>query len=423
MHKKLVLFLVGMGLLTMVCGTAMAADTVKIAYIDPLSGAFANVGDTGLKHFKYMAELINAKGGVLGGKKLEIVGFDNKTSANDSVIQLQNAIDQGIRFITQGNGSNVAGALIDAVNKHNERYPDKEVLYLNYAAVTPAFTNEGCSFWHFRFDAHADMKLAAITDYIKTQKNIKKVYLINMDYVFGHAVRDTSIAMLKAKRPDIQIVGNTLHPIGKVKDFSPYVAMIKASGADSVITGNWGNDMALLVKASKEAGLNVRYFTFYAGGLGTPSAIGAAGDGHVIQVTEWHNNLCVEEKKPDDCKFFLAYNEKYSDGGKNPFYYGRIRTTMEMLAKAFDKAGSTEAKAVAYALEGMQYQTPYGMVTMRAEDHQLIQPLYLSIMTKVGTKGVKYDVENTGEGWKTLARIEAANTAMPTTCKMKRPPK
>ena len=324
MHKKLVLFLVGMGLLTMVCGTAMAADTVKIAYIDPLSGAFANVGDAGLKHFKYMAELINAKGGVLGGKKLEIVPFDNKTSANDSVVQLQNAIDQGIRFITQGNGSNVAGALIDAVNKHNERYPDKEVLYLNYAAVTPAFTNEGCSFWHFRFDAHADMKLAAITDYIKTQKNIKKVYLINMDYVFGHAVRDTSIAMLKAKRPDIQIVGNVLHPIGKVKDFSPYVAMIKASGADSVITGNWGNDMALLVKASKEAGLNVRYFTFYAGGLGTPAAIGAAGDGHVIQVTEWHNDLCTEEKKPDDCKFFLAYNEKYSDGGKNPFYYGRI---------------------------------------------------------------------------------------------------
>jgi branched-chain amino acid transport system substrate-binding protein len=423
MFKKVCLMLAFVGILTMVCGTAMAADTIKIAYIDPLSGPFANVGDAGLKHFKYMAELINARGGVLGGKKLEIVGFDGKSSPNDSVVQLKSAIDQGIRFVTQGNGSNVAGALIDAVNKHNERSPDKEVLYLNYAAVTPAFTNEGCSFWHFRFDAHADMKLAAITDYIKTQKNIKKVYLINMDYVFGHAVRDTSIAMLKAKRPDIQIVGNTLHPIGKVKDFSPYIAMIKASGADTVITGNWGADMSLLVKASKEAGLNVQYFTFYAGGLGTPAAIGAAGDGHVNQVTEWHNGLCTEEKKPDDCKFFLAYNEKYSDGGKSPYYYGRIRTTMEMVAKAIDKAKSAEAKAVAFALEGLQYQTPYGMVTMRAEDHQLIQPLYISTMTKVGTKGVKYDVENTGLGWKTDARIEAAHTAMPTTCKMKRPAK
>lgn len=423
MLKKIFMLVACVGLLTMVCGTAMAADTIKIAYIDPLSGAFANVGDIGLRHFKYMAELINASGGVLGGKKLEIVPFDNKTSPNDSVVQLQSAIDQGIRFITQGNGSNVAGALIDAVNKHNERYPDKQVLYLNYAAVTPAFTNELCSFWHFRFDAHADMKLAAVTDYIKAQKNIKKVYLINMDYVFGHAVADASVAMLKAKRPDIQIVGNVFHPIGKIKDFSPYVAMIKASGADTVITGNWGNDMALLVKASKEAGLNVQYFTFYAGMAGSPTAIGAAGEGHVKQVTEWHSNLCVEFKKPEDEKFLLGYNAKYSDGGKNPFYYGRIRTEMEMLAKAFDKAGSTEAKAVAYALEGMQYQTPYGMVTMRAEDHQLIQPLFISTMTKVGTKGVKYDVENTGFGFKTDMRVEANATAMPTTCKMKRPPK
>jgi branched-chain amino acid transport system substrate-binding protein len=423
MLKKLVLFLAGVGLLTMVCGPVMAAETIKIAYIDPLSGPFANVGDAGYKHFKYMADLLNAKGGVLGGKKLEIVAFDNKSSPADSLIQLKSAIDQGIRFITQGNGSNVAGALIDAVNKHNERNPNQTVLYFNYAAVTPAFTNEDCSFWHFRFDAHVDMKIAAITDFIKGQKDIKKIYLINMDYVFGHSVRDASIAMLKAKRPDIQIVGNTLHPIGKVKDFSPYIAMIKASGADSVITGNWGADQSLLVKAGKDAGLNVQYFTFYGGGLGSPAAIGAAGEGHVKQVTEWHNALSIEEKKPEDEKFYLAYNEKYSDGGKLPFYYGRIRTMMEMVAKAFDKAGNADPKAVAYALEGMEHKTYYGIVTMRAEDHQLVQPLYISTLTKVGTKGVKYDVENTGLGWKTDTRVEAAATAMPTSCKMKRPAK
>jgi branched-chain amino acid transport system substrate-binding protein len=317
----------------------------------------------------------------------------------------------------------VAGALIEAVNKHNERNPDKTVLYFNYAAVTPDFTNEGCSFWHFRFDAHVDMKIAAITDYIKGRKDIKKVYLINQDYVFGHSVRDASLAMLKAKRPDIQIVGNTLHPLAKVKDFSPYIAMIKASGADSVITGNWGADMSLLIKAGKDAGLDVQYFTFYAGGLGSPTAIGAAGENHVKQVTEWHNNLWLEEKKPEDEKFYLGYQQKYSDGGKAPFYYGRIRTMMEMVAKAFDKAGSTDPKAVAYALEGLEHKTPYGTATMRATDHQLIQPLYISTMAKAGTKAVKYDVENTGLGWKTDGRIDAAETAMPTTCKMKKPAK
>ena len=421
--KRLSLVLASVAFFAMVCGSVVAEDTIKIAYIDPLTGGFANVGEAGHKHFQYMADLINAKGGVLGGKKIEIVPFDSKVSPKESLIQLKNAIDQGIQFITQGNSSAVAGALIEAVNKHNKRNPDNLLVYFNYAAVTPAFTNEKCSFWHFRFDAHVEMKMAAITDYIKGDKAIKKVYLINQDYVFGHSVRDVALAMLKEKRPDIEIVGNTLHPTIKVKDFSPYIAKIQASGADTVITGNWGADMSLLVKAGKDAGLDVQYFTFYGGGLGSPTAIGPAGEKRVKQVTEWHNALSIEENKPDDEAFYLDYHKKYSNNGAQPFYYGRIRIMMEMLAKAFEKAGKADPKAVAFALEGMEHETFYGKVTMRAEDHQLIQPLYISTMTKVGTEGVKYDVENTGLGWKTDGRTEAEDTARPTTCKMKRPKK
>lgn len=423
MVKKIFLILSLCIFCAMISIPAVAQDTIKIAYIDPLSGAFANVGDMGYRHFQYMTELINAKGGVLGGKKLEVVAFDNKTNPAESLIQFRNALDQGINIITQGNGSSVAGALIEAVNKHNARNPDNQVIYLNYAAVTPAFTEELCSFWHFRFDAHADMKIAAITDYIAQQPDIKKVYCINMDYVFGHAVSKASQEMLKAKRPDIEIVGDTFHAMGQVKDFSPYVAMIRASGADTVITGNWGNDMSMLVRASRDAGLKVQYFTFYGGGLGAPAAIGEAGIGILNQVTEWHSGLSVEENQPEDEKFYLGYHEKYSNNGENSYYYGRIRTTMEMLAKAIDKAGSANAKAIANALEGMTHETYYGTVTMRAEDHQLLQPLYISVFTPVGTDGVKYGVDNTGIGWKTKAKIEAQNTGMPTSCQMVRPSK
>jgi branched-chain amino acid transport system substrate-binding protein len=423
MLKKLLIVLSATALLSIMAMPAMAQDTIKIAYIDPLSGAFANVGDAGLRHFNYMADLINAKGGVLGGKKFQIVPFDNKVSPAETLVQFRSALDQGINIVTQGNSSAVAGAIIEAVNRHNERNPDNLVIYLNYAAVTPAFTEELCSFWHFRFDAHADMKIAAITDFIAEQPEVKKVYLINQDYVFGHAVSKASREMLKEKRPDIEIVGDTMHPLGQVRDFSPYVTMIRASGADTVITGNWGADMSLLVRASRDAGLRVQYHTFYGGGLGAPAAIGEAGIGVVNHVTEWHNNLSVEENKPEDEQFYLGYQEKYSQGGASPYYYGRIRTTMEMLAKAIDKAGSTDAKAIALALEGMEHETLYGKVTMRAEDHQLIQPLYISVMTPVGTDGVKYDVENTGIGWKTRARIEAEATAMPSPCEMTRPRK
>jgi branched-chain amino acid transport system substrate-binding protein len=423
MLKKVFAVLTIMALALVITAPVMAEDTIKIAYIDPLSGAMAGVGDAGYKHFQYNAELLNAAGGVLGGKKFEIVPFDNKVSPQDTLIQLKNAIDQDIRIIAQGNGSSVAGALIEAINKHNERNPDNQLIYLNYAAVTPAFTNEQCSFWHFRFDAHVDMKIAAITNYIKGQKGIKKVYLMNQDYVFGHAVSDASKAMLKEKRPDIAIVGDSFTPLGKVKDFSPYVAKIQASGADTIISGNWGADMSLLVKAAKDAGLKAQFYTFYGNGLGAPKAIGEAGIGILNSVTEWHLDLNQEEKNAEDEKFFLDYQEKYSNRGEVPYYYGRIGTTMQMLAAAIEKAHSTKAKDIAFALEGMEYQTPYGKVTMRAEDHQLIQPLYISTYAKAGQGTVKYDAENTGVGFKTIKRIEAADTAMPTTCKMERPEK
>ncbi len=243
---------------------AAQAQTIKIGYIDPLSGGGASIGEVGLKHFQYLAEQINASGG-LNGKKLEIIGLDNKTNPQESLIQAQKAIDQGVRIITQGNGSSVAAALSDFVTKYNDRNPGKEVIYLNYAAVDPILTNDKCSYWHFRWDASSDVKMAALTSFMKTRANIKKVYLINQDYSFGQSVRTSARSMLKEKRSDIEIVGDELHPLLKITDFAPYIAKIKASGADTVITGNWGQDMALLLKAAADAGLQVDWYTYYAG--------------------------------------------------------------------------------------------------------------------------------------------------------------
>jgi branched-chain amino acid transport system substrate-binding protein len=225
--------------LPMFGATAMAQDTLKVAYIDPLSGGGASAGEANLRTFQFLASELNAKGGVLG-KQVEIVPFDNKVNPQESLIQAQKAIDAGIRILTQGNGSSVAGALTDFVTKYNERNPGKEVLYFNYAATDPVLTNDKCSFWHFRWDANSDIKMEALTNYIKEIPSIKKLYLINQDYSFGQSLRSQARSMLAAKRPDVQIVGNELHPLLKITDFAPYIAKIRASGADSVITGNWG---------------------------------------------------------------------------------------------------------------------------------------------------------------------------------------
>ena len=392
---------------------ASAQDTVKIAYIDPLSGGGASIGEVGLKTFQFLADEINAKGGVLG-KKLEIVGYDNKLNPQESLVQVQKAIDAGIRIVTQGNGSSVAAAISDFAAKFNERNPGKEFLYLNYAAVDPVLTNDKCNYWHFRWDANSDIKMEALTNHMKTRPNIKKLYLINQDYSFGQSVRSEARKMLGAKRPDIQIVGDELHPLLKITDFAPYIAKIKASGADSVITGNWGQDFALLLKAAADAGLQVDWYTYYAGGTGGPTAIKQSGVNHrVFQIAEGFANIPHQASQD----FEKALRTKYDFG----LFYPRAVNQIRMLVAAINEAKSLEAPKIAAKLEAMKFDVfTGGEGFMRKDDHQFFQPMYIASFGERNDKE-PFDEEKTGWGWKLVAKIDTAQTVLPTTCKMERP--
>ena len=391
---------------------ATHADTVKIAFIDPLSGPFAPVGQNQLKSFQLIADMAN-QGKWAGDHRIEVVGFDNKASPQESLTQLKAVIDQGYRYVTQGNGSGVGLALLDAINKHNERNPGKEVVYLNYAAIDPDMTNAKCSFWHFRFDANSDMKMEALTTFMATHKAIKNVYIIGQNYSFGQAVSRAAKQYLARKRPDIKIVGDDLHPIAQVKDFSPYIAKIKASGADTVITGNWGADLALLIRAAKDADLKANFYTYYAITTGVPTAMGAAGADHVKIIGNWlANNESFSGKEVVE-----AFKAKYNDD----YYAAQTQSSIGMLAAAMRNAKSIDPVKVAFAMEGMKFKSLNGDVMMQKVDHQLQQPLYIATWSKTDGKGVKYDQENTGYGWKMDKRIDAYVANQPTSCQMKRP--
>ena len=392
---------------------ATPADPIKIAFVDPLSGPFAATGENGLNQFKYAAEAINKSGGMLG-RQLEIVGFDNKVSPQESLIQLKKVIGDGIPFVFQGNSSGVAHAISDAVQKHNERNAGNRVLYLNYSAVDPALTNDKCHFWHFRFDAEADMKMAALTDVIAANKNIKKMYIIGQDYSFGKAVADGAVAMLGKKRPDVQIVGNELHPIGKVKDFSPYVQKIVASGADAVITGNWGADMVALAKAANDGGLKVPFYTYYAASDGVTAAIGAAGVDRIRLVHESHPGNPNAPKALSE--YITGYRKLHPQNDVNQ---PRIHTALNMLALAVKKAGTVDVDKVAAALEGMEYTNLSGdQVIMRRQDHQLQMPIYISVHTN---KNIQHDLDASGFGLSLESKVDRDKATQPTTCKMQRP--
>ncbi len=231
---------------TLTTGTVYAQGTIKVMYTDPLSGPFAQVGDQNLQQFKYIIDYINGRGGALG-KKFELVSFDNKSQPSEALLALKSATDQNIPVIMQCSGSNIAAALIEGVDKHNERNPTNRIVYVNCGAVATELTNEKCSFWHFRMDAHVGMKAETMVRALP--KDVTKVYLLNQDYLFGQSVQRDIKTFLGKLRPDVKIVGDELIPLGKVKDFSPYVTKVKASGAQALITGNWGPDMTLLIKA------------------------------------------------------------------------------------------------------------------------------------------------------------------------------
>ena len=390
-----------------------AQETIKIAFIDPLSGGGASTGEAGLKTYQFIADQLNAKGGVLG-KRVEIVGYDNKLNPQESLVQVQKAVDAGIRIITQGNGSGVAAAIIDFIAKFNERNPGKEVLYLNYAAVDPVLTNEKCNFWHFRFDANSDIKMEALTNYMKPRANIRKVYLINQDYSFGQAVRAAARRMLAAKRPDIQIVGDELHPLQKITDFAPYVAKIKASGADSIITGNWAQDMALLLKAAADAGLQVDWYPYSAGGIGSPTAIKQTGLNHrVFDIFEGGANIPYAPSQ----EFEKALRAKYDID----LQYPRVVNEMRMLVAAITEAKSVEPGKIAAKLEGMKINVFVGGDGfMRPDDHQFFQPMYIKSFGDLAANE-PFDEEKTGWGWHVVAEVDTGDTILPTVCKMKRP--
>jgi branched-chain amino acid transport system substrate-binding protein len=413
--------------LAFIAGSAScAAETgagapVRIAMIEGMSGPFANAGDAVARNVTIAIERINVRGGVKlpdGKHLLQLTTFDNKQGVEESLVGLKQATDQHIPFVIQGNSSAVAAALVDAINKHNARTPDNRVLFLNYSAVDPALTNDKCSFWHFRFDAHADMRMHALTEVIKGDTHARRVYLIGQDYSFGRQVAKAARTQLAAKRADIEIVGEELHPIGKVKDFAPYIAKIRASGADTVITGNWGNDLTLLVKAAREAGLGVKFYTFYGNGLGAPAAIGEAGVGRVRAVAEWHPNVGGQASDA----FYAAFRQRYPQA-KDDYVHLRMQAMIEMLATAIEKARTTEAAAVARALEGARYQNEFHEATMRTSDHQLIQPLYVSVMHKLADGTIRFDNEGSGYGFKTERYLPAAATELPTSCVMQRPSK
>lgn len=411
-----------------VSASAQTPPPIKLTLIEGLSGGNANGGEAVFRNLTWALERVNARGGVASAgvsapkQLLALERMDSKGQTEEALSNLRLAIDGGARFVLQGNSSATAAALIDAINKHNERDPERRVLFLNYSAVDPALTNEKCSFWHFRFDAHADMRMAALMQVLREDQGLKSVYLIGQDYSFGQSVLREAKRQLAVQRPDIRIAGEELHPMLRIKDFAPYVAKIKASGAQAVITGNFSADLTLLVKAAKEAGFDGKFYTFYGNALGAPAAIGEAGVGRVLAVADWLPNVQAKASEA----FYKSFRARFPQP-EDDYVHLRMQLLVEVLAQAIDTAGRSakpgaamDMVAVAKALEQAQVTLAGQVGVMRALDHQFQQPLVVGVMERQGTSGVPFDVEGSGYGFKVVKTLSAQAAEQSSSCKMQR---
>ncbi len=350
-------------------GCVRQGDVVRLAYIDPLSGPAADVGRNGLRTWQFLAERLNADENP-AGLKFEVAGFDNKGSPQESLHALRAAIDQGFRVVLQGNGSGVAATLVSAIERHNERFPRRGVILLNYAAMDPALTRERCSFWHFRIDADTAMKTQALVTFLAQDTPWRRVALLNQNYAHGQQVSSWFRRKVEEFGEGLEVVSDDLHPAFVMRDYIPWVRRVQAAGAQVLVTGNWGVDLQRLIEAMNREGLRLPVLGYYTHLSGLPALLAdMARPMPVYQVGASHTN------QPGPLAPLM---QSFRSRHREDLVVTSAYDGLVLLAQAMARAGSSAATDLARQLSGMTFEGFDGPVTLRSADHQLQKGLYIN---------------------------------------------
>jgi branched-chain amino acid transport system substrate-binding protein len=393
---------------------AALASPVKIAVLETLSGPAAASGLAYRTAVRYAIDKMNASGG-WNGEPVQLLEYDNQGGPAGASDKLKAAIADGVQIVVQGASSAIGGQITEDVRKYNLRNPGKEIVYINVGAEAMELTGEKCNFHHFRFAGNAQVRIKALVLGMKQAHALgTRVYAIDQNYSWGQDVEKAIVDNQAAG--GYKVVDKTLHDVNKIQDFAPYVAKISASGADTVLTGNWSNDLLLLMKASKAAGLKARFGTVY---LDQPGNIANAGElaiGHFIA-----HAFNAEAGGAEADRFVADYKTKTGQPptATDPQTVFGMEMVMDALKRTKPENGSLNVNAFAKALEAGRLKTPMGEMSMRAADHQVLLPMVVSTVSK----DAKYKADNTDMGFKPVKVFTAEEAAVPVqaSCKMQRP--
>ena len=347
--------------------------------------------------------------------KFEIVSFDNKLSPQETVNALQAAIDQGIRYVAQGTGTGRGdrdhrlpeqvqraqprqGSAVPELRRGRPRSDQQQVQLLALPPRRRHVDEDGGA-------DHLHEGPARRQEGLPDQPELRP-------RPPGRQVRQGE--RWRASGPTSRSSAKTCTPLAQTRDFAPYIAKIKASGADTVVTGNWSSDLTLLVKAANDGGLNAKFFTYYAGVTGTPTAMGANAAGRVFQVA-------VMPTEP-------ARRCPQADGRVQGQVQRRLlhRADLPRLrccsAARWPRPRAPQPIKVAAALEGLKVKGLNGDVA-DAQDRPpaAADAVHRRPGRRPASRRYDYSVENTGYTFAPLKTFEPYVSSTPTSCQMKRP--
>jgi branched-chain amino acid transport system substrate-binding protein len=340
---------------------ASAAEKIVIGMIEPTSGPFKASGERSALSAKHAVDEVNARGGLLGREVALVV--------EDSLFKPDVAVRKATKLILEDKADFLTGSLgshvVLAVMKVAEKYK-KPFLVSNSEAAS--ITGKDFNPYIFRTTPSTDQRSAAVVSYLAKYTNYKKYYILCMDFSLGREIGEAYKEKL-GKIPGAQLVGEDYHPLG-LKDFSPYVSKVIGSGAEVVLTGNYGPDLGNMIRAGGQLG----WKAITAGGyLFDPvilQDVKEAALGHLV-----FNHTLIDLGNPQWKKFYQDFSEKHKNLDKvaySPVLGVSQYFTLQWLFDVVKKAGTVDSDKVIKAWEGASYAMPWGKVTMRACDHQIL---------------------------------------------------
>jgi ABC-type branched-subunit amino acid transport system substrate-binding protein len=325
------------------------------------SGPFKVTDAQNLAGIEFAVRQINAAGGVAGHPiKLDVIDTELNAAATKRKVT-DEILNNNAKIIIGASGSDVLKALVAVGQQY-------KVPVIAFAGEADDMTGAKFEPALFRVAANTSMHAAAIVYAMKQDyPNVQKVFLLNQDYAFGHESETGFKTALLRLDPNVEIVGSVFHPRGAA-DFSPYLQQIQASGADFVLTSDWGADLIKLLNQANSFGLKPRIGGTF---LADPEILKGVGNGAIgdIGADVYQPTIDTAANRT----FAAAFHAANADGS-TPWAtasVGKSYIATELAAYAINQAGSTDFAKVESALEGLHYASIAGPLVVRACDHQV----------------------------------------------------